>query len=652
VLLTVVAVLFLGPVLGRLLPSPEATPWPGAIHAFHPEPTEQGRYLPLVAMPMLLGAAIVLGRGRLRVGSSISRWVVGIQLLGALWVLACLVSQRQATFGELYARASTGTSPHTVYFTLATLAAAVAIAAATAAGIRDARVRSRARALMREEPRRRALAWAAVLLAVAISVLPAVELEGTIVHALSATRYHLKFPLDETYAVLDGRSPLVDFAAQYSSLWPYVLGSAMHAIGGSVGTFTVLTSVLTGLALSSVYAVLRRVLASAVGALLLFLPLLATSLYMMEGTSVHRYSLATLLGTFPLRLAGPCFLLLLTARHIDGTRPRRRVFVFMAGGLVVLNNVDFGVPALAGTVAALLWTTRLSRRSLVVLAGEAIAGLCAAYAAVACLTLLRAGALPDLGLLVHYARLFAGAGFGMLPIKPVIGVSTIIYLTYVAAIATATVRAVGNAPDRLLTGLLAWSGVFGIGLGAYYVGRSHPEVLINMFPAWAFSVTLLFALAVRRLVARPDRLPTIAEAACLVGFGVLVCSLAQLPAPWAQVERLQDTTARTLSRPGEEHYVTERTRDGEPVLILSTLGHRLAARVGVVNVSPYTGEESMPAREQLEEALAALARAGGHRVFLPLAEPTADVHTAIEAAGFHPVSYDSRAGLAELSNRR
>ena len=48
---------------------------------------------------------------------------------------------------------------------------------------------------------------------------------------------------------------------------------------------------------------------------------------------------------------------------------------------------------------------------------------------------------------------------------PVIGISTVIYLTYVAAIRVATVRAVNGEPDRLMTGLLVWSGIFGLGVG-------------------------------------------------------------------------------------------------------------------------------------------------------------------------------------------
>ena len=31
-----------------------------------------------------------------------------------------------------------------------------------------------------------------------------------------------QFTLDETYAILNGRTPLADFTAQYGSLWPYL----------------------------------------------------------------------------------------------------------------------------------------------------------------------------------------------------------------------------------------------------------------------------------------------------------------------------------------------------------------------------------------------------------------------------------------------
>ncbi len=645
---TVTAMLLLGPSLGALLPSGQATPWPSARRYFLPEPTELGRYLVALAGPLLLVAAVALGlRRRLEVGPSVARWVTGVQALAVAFGIGCIVSQYATRFESLYTQMA-ATSSRTVYFTVATLVAAAAIAAAVAAAARSPQVRARAGLLLRETPRRHAAAWVVVVVAVAISVLPAVSFEHTILRAAYNNRLHLMFTIDETYAVLDGRSPLADFAAQYGSLWPYGLAAAMRAVGDSVGSYTVLTSLLTAAALATLFAVLRRLLSSALGALALFLPLLTTSLYKMSGDSADRYSLVTLQGIYPLRLAGPLLLLLLTARHLDGAWPRRRWLLFAAGGLVALNNGDFGIPALGATLAAVLWSARPAPREAARIALELVAGLLAAYAAVAALTLVHAGRLPDVGLLFRYARVFAGAGFGLLPVKPLIGVSTLIYLTYVAAIGTATVRAATCSTGRLMTGLLAWSGVFGLGIGAYYMGRSHPEVLTNMFPAWALSLTLLFVLAVRRVAARAPRLPTLPELACLFGFGLLVCSLPQLPAPWLQVQRLERTTARTFDEPAAERFVAAHTRDGERVVVLAQLGHRLAARVGVEDVTPYTGEESMPTREQLDETLALLRREGGTKLFLPLGEPWG-IHGAAERRGFHVVTYERPAGLALLT---
>jgi hypothetical protein len=233
---------------------------------------------------------------------------------------------------------------------------------------------------------------------------------------------------------------------------------------------------------------------------------------------------------------------------------------------------------------------------------------------------------------------------------PAIGVSTIVFLTYVAAIATATVRAVEGAPDRLLTGLLAWSGVFGLGIGAYYVGRSHPEVLINMFPAWALSLVLL-TVAVLRDATRAARLPGPAGIACLVGFGVLVCSLAQTPAPWVQVRRLGETTPARIVTPAAVRFVRRHTRPGEPVAILTTVGHRLAAQAGVTDVTPYTGMESMPTREQMDETLRILREAGGHSVFTAVNEPVPETVQAVEDAGFRLGALDNEAGLLTLDQR-
>src|SRR5262249_29898021 len=153
--------------------------------------------------------------------------------------------------------------------------------------------------------------------------------------------------------------------------------------------------------------------------------------------------------------------------------------LFLIAGLVLLNNTDFGIAALGASVAALLWArARPLRRT----ALEALGGLALALALVVALLLVRTGAPPHVALLFSYARVFARGGFAMLPMRPAIGLSTVIFLTYVSAIGIATVRALRGDPGRAMTGMLAWTGVFGLGSGSYYVGHSLSELITYLFP--------------------------------------------------------------------------------------------------------------------------------------------------------------------------
>jgi hypothetical protein len=442
--------------------------------------------------------------------------------------------------------------------------------------------------------------------------------------------------------VLNGRSPLVNFAAQYGSLWPYPVAGIMSLLGTSVGVFTGLMCLISGIALLAMYDVLRRTARSSLTAFVLFAPFLATSFFLLRGPLENRYTLATIFADYPLRFAGPWLLAWLTARHLDGVQDRRdpRPWpLFLAAGLVVMNNVDHGVPALAALVAALLWAgAPLTRRRIRTIALHAAAGLLAAYALVALLTLVRAGAPPDLELTVRFARLFALAGFAMLPM-PVLGLHTIIYLTFAVALVVATVRALDAADgpsDRTLTGTLAFTAIFGLASGTYYVGRSHPEVLVTSFAAWSFALALLMLVAVRRLTAHPRRLPEPAVVGCILAFFVVACSLAQTPTPWSQLERLRDTTPVTFHEPGGQEFIARYTHPREHVAILQSLGHRIAENLGVDDVTPYTGEFSMPAVEQLEDTIRILREEGGRKLFLvvPGGPEAPDMRPALEAAGF------------------
>ena len=114
-------------------------------------------------------------------------------------------------------------------------------------------------------------------------------------------------------AVVNGRSPLGDFATQYASLWPYATAAAMRVLGTSVLGFTLAMALLRA-SMLALFDVLRRLTRSSASALLLFLPLLATSAIRLPGSADVRFSLVTYYGTMPLRYAGPFLLAwLLTA---------------------------------------------------------------------------------------------------------------------------------------------------------------------------------------------------------------------------------------------------------------------------------------------------------------------------------------------------
>jgi hypothetical protein len=660
--LVAAAAYVLGPPLGRAFLAPSATGYtftPDFAKVVRPEPTEHARFLIALTLPLLIaGATIAAPRWLPRLPRGLAvRTVVVVQAALAGLFAACYVAQVRLRFGAVYTQ-ERGTI-QLRYFTTATLVAAALLAGAALLVVRRAQLRAVAASLLRESRTLRGAALVVAIAATAIWMLHAVYTDGAIANAPEDIPFHLSFPLDETFAVINGMNPLVDFSAQYGSLWPYVMALPLLALGKTLIVFSLAMCTLTGLALLSIFGVLRRVVRSSVAALGLYLPFLATSLFMIGGTIDQRSTVGTFYGTFPLRYAVPYFLALLTARRIDkgGYTARSLYPLFVVGGLGILNNADFSVAAVGATIAALIWSQEARLRPSPRAIAVAVAGgLLTALALVSALTLVRAGSLPHLWRLVDFARLFTLGGFAMMPIPGLLGVHMIVYLTYVAAIAVATVRALRGAGNRVLTGMLAWAGIFGLGSASYYVGRSHPVALRTTFSVWALTLALLTVVVVRQLAARPPRRVTIAAVAVLFGFGVATCSLAQTPLPWTQLHRLnaafvahgesisplplvpsRDPRTRFFVASladGYDHYVYKR---GAPIAILLRTGHRIADAYGVRNVSSYTGIDSTPTVERVEADLDRLEAAGGNTAILP-AELDFGTMRVLERRGFMMVT--------------
>lgn len=643
----VLVVWLAGPPLSHVLypARPPLRLLPGDAWTLTPEPFEGTRYLLAVAGALLMPVWILaLAGGRLRrslpPGAATAAALAAQTLLLATLVV-CFVAQHGARW-------------RIAYFTLATLVVAALLALLVVLALRriPAGALRRAAAAADGHVARAALA-AALASLTAVWLLPGVNTERSMTWAFM---YHdTAFHFDETFAVINGLTPLADFNSQYASLFSYATALALLVFGKTVPVFTIAVCTLSALILLAVYGILRRAAGSRMVGALLYLPFLATTLFDPFGSPGLRFTPGTYFPMFPFRYGGPYLLAWLVARQL-GRAPRARVWLlFGVAGLVVLNNFEFGVPALGATVAALLIAGDTRGASILRLGRHAAAGLAAAVAIVALLTLARAGELPDLARMPRYSRLYGVAGYSVEPLPGVLGLPLVMFATYAAALGVAAVRAIERAPNRVLTGMLAWVGVFGLGAGSYYVARSIPALLPMMFSAWALALALLTIVAVRSLRTAFRWRVSLPALAVLFGMGLATCSVAQMPLPWIELDRLRVPPSTIVPRPvewsvpppnGQYRWFVSSVPDargrfvvrrGAPVALFATTGHRIADAYGIVNVVPYTGAESMHTAEDLDEALQALRDAGGTTVLLQL-ERARVLFRALERRGFRAVT--------------
>jgi hypothetical protein len=654
-LLTLGALVLLGPVIGHAFLEPgHAGLWP-TIEA-NPQPVEHGRYLVALAGPPLLVALVLVVSLRprlhdsLRLGPGAIRVLVILsQLLLIAFVLICFAAQNNIVFSADFPR-----WPHRMYFKWPTLLIALLLPPLALWAARRADLR-RMPALLFETRRRRIVCLALAAVYTADWMLTAISLDSSVGNTIEAVSGHILWTMAEPLAVLDGRTTLVNYHAQYGHIWSYLGAVPMGLFGATIGAYTIAMATGTALTSLAIYATFRRVVRSSPLALALYAPFVATAFYTIIGPPGNRYGPQNVFLFWPVRYSGPFLLAWLTARHIDGARPRRRWTLFLFAGLVFVNNFDFGITAVIATVTALACADPpRSWRAVRRLVGAAAVGVLGGIALFSLFTLLRAGELPHFGLLFEFSRLYGIAGWEQLPM-PELGLYLVIFGTFAAALVLAAVRVARGlvAGDRepLLTGMIAWIGLFGLLASIYYGGRAHPMALFDYFAPWAYTLILMGILIVRGLAARGWRRPAIPELAVLFGLGLVVCSLPQIPAPWSQVERLRNRTPTPIFKQLEaEQFVREKTRRGDKVLILTTLSHRIAYDLGLVNVSPYSSIESIATERQLLQTIDVAQREGVHSLYLQIAFTRPEELAVLEAAGY-AIRDRSRSGAyAEMTD--
>jgi hypothetical protein len=471
-----------------------------------------------------------------------------------------------------------------------------------------------------------ALGWAAVF--VISCFYRSVEISQTD----PVLKNHLPFTMGEFAAVLNGRTPLVDFFAQYQNVLTLVLAPLFKLTGLGPTVFTAAMSGLALLGLGFLFSVLGRVCGNRWGALALFVPMVAMAFYSETGNQdVYRTHAFIYYAVGPLRYFGPCFLAWVAARYLTRPCPIRLMSAAALSLLVALNNLDFGVPAVVGVLAcAIMFPPAFAGGQF-----RRIVGAVALFAVTALATLgvyglfirLWAGQWPMLGQLVVYQRAFALIGFYMIPM-PEMGLHWIVYLTIIAAVLIPVFETFSSDSAaiadnrRLINGCLVYSGFAAFGPLTYYAGRSHPRVLEAAFLWWIFILAQLVNRAWhewRGSAHQPRKLRDLLLPLPVVatfGMFLLVSStLGETPDPIDHLSRLTKTYPETSSVESAQaplvRLIGKYLSPGSTGMIVHQDAHWLAMRAGINNVFPFAHDGSLLLKEQLNVVMAALVRVPG-----------------------------------------
>jgi hypothetical protein len=612
----IASVLWLAPALSDLYPEPTHELFAQWQPLVQPEPVEATRILLALAMPFALGGLVLLGsaaRGDRRFDLA----VIALQIAGIALIVWGVAEQDNGPFFLVPAD----------YFKPLLLSVPILVAGVVVGvGLTLLVLGGRFRRLdlpasMPSGWRRGAFAAAVVL--TALWLLPAVVTDETVGSSGPIASGHIPVQASDYFAVVDGRTPLVDYVPQYVNLLPLALAPMLSGFDMSLTSFSLSMTALSLVALLALFGALLQVTERPVAALALYVPVLAFGLFPWSVEGLQREFNGLYYAFFPGRYLGPFVVGWLCALVVR----RRRLpawFLFFIAGLVALNNFEFGGPSVIAAFAALVLGSDRPRplaQTVRALLAQAVIGLVGALALVSIVTLVRAGELPDLGSLTYYSRLFAREAFGLEPM-PTLGLHIALYLTFVAAILAAAVRYVQARHDSTLTAMLAYAGTFGLLTSLYFAGRSRPWQLMLLFPVWGLALALLAWTAARSLSSASVERTSLARSllpslAALCGFGVMVAAIATFPPPWTQVERLSRSGSAVYDVPGVQRFVDERTDPGEAILLFGTLAdHRVAERAGVVNVSPWNNALSILSEREVLRALDALEQEQGSKVFL------------------------------------
>lgn len=397
--------------------------------------------------------------------------------------------------------------------------------------------------------------------------------------------------------VAAGKTLLADLPSQYG-FFALFMQPIFKVFGLSIFTFTALCAFLQICALSSVYAVVQRIVRDK--ALL--------AVYTLSLVTVTFGTVIWFIGLddpgfqyWPIRFFWPAFSVFVFYRYACRPKLRNAFWVSLTGSIGSIWNADTGlviVVAFAGVLTA-KWVvaftsgptdTRAERRTLL----QALGLHVATFAMCVLLTLswlaFNANGPLHLEWLYIYQKTFYGLGFGMLPMPTHLFPWMSILGIYLMGLIVAVQLWAFN-PRSKMAALLLYLALLGLGLFVYYQGRSHPLNLISV--CWP-AVTLLVILSDRVVRAvKASLLSKVHLAYPIAGLSVLLISSAVLVigVPRMFTESAQAFASRNNSEDtlvsSELGFIRQHSTAGDECAILSLRQGSYYAATGLA--SPITG---------------------------------------------------------------
>jgi hypothetical protein len=476
--------------------------------------------------------------------------------------------------------------------------------------------------------------------------------------------WHIPYSMGEFAAVLNGKTILVNFFPQYQNFLPYILLPIFNIFGLSLTSFSLAMSTLSLIGMMLIFAVYKYLTKSSWIALALYIPYCSLSFFPNHSVGGLVLNAFNYFVVAPLRYFGYWILAFLLARYLLKPTLPRMAILFFIGGIVTINNLDFGIPALVAVLVAVIITTGNGLfpplKTAFKIGSIFIVSVSLALGLFIFITIIRSGETPNIGQLTLFQRIFAVYGFGMLPMPP-LGLHWLIYITFMAAILVGlqrTVSVLGTndlfSQQRLSNGLLVFSGIAGCGALMYFVGRSHPYVLTCVFPAWAFSLLLLAweqFLDWRKNFSQfntTDKLvryiPTVVLLFLYIIFTGNILTTPALPTQLARLRSYNNSFSTWQAKAVE--FVRNQTHTKENIGIIYPYGYEIANIAQVENVFPYTTPFSLILKSQLEVAIKTFKSKDVKHLFGYFPE---DINNRLIQEGYHFVNELEPASYITLS---